>query len=67
MILQEKRDLAVTLAKEYYGENYLSALWGSASVLLTEKDLDIIVKVMESNKWVPMYQLNQYAVRLALA
>ena len=50
MILQEKRDLAVTLAKEYYGDNYLSALWGSASVLLTEKDLDIIVKVMESNK-----------------
>ena len=53
MILQEKRDLAIALAKEYYGDNYLSALWGSASVLLTEKDLDIIVKVMESNKWVP--------------
>jgi len=34
------------LGKEFY----LSALWGSASVLLTEKDLDIIVKVMESNK-----------------
>jgi len=67
MIRDEKKDLAIKLAKEYYGENYLSALWGSASVLLTEKDLDIIVKVMESNKWVPMFQSNQYAVRLALA
>ena len=67
MIRDDKKELAIKLAKEYYGENYLSALWGSASVLLTEKDLDIILKVMESNKWVPMYQLNQYAVRLALA
>ena len=67
MIRDEKKELAVKLAKEYYGDNYLVALWGSASVLLTEKDLDIIVKVMESNKWVPMYQLNQYVVRLALA
>ena len=50
MIRDEKKELAVKLAKEYYGDNYLVALWGSASVLLTEKDLDIIVKVMESNK-----------------
>ena len=47
MILQEKRDLAVSLAKEKYGDNYLAALWGSAGVLLTEKDLDTVIKVME--------------------
>jgi hypothetical protein len=47
MIKDELRDKAIELAKEKYGENYLSALWGSASVLLTEKDLQIIVNVME--------------------
>ena len=43
----DKRELAITLAKEKYGDNYLSALWGSASVLLTEKDLEVVIKVME--------------------
>jgi len=47
MIKDELRDEAIRLAKEKYGDNYLSALWGSAGVLLTEKDLQIIINVME--------------------
>jgi hypothetical protein len=47
MNLHEKRELAYNLAKERYAENAHSALWGSASVLLTEKDLDTIIRVME--------------------
>ncbi len=47
MIKDELRDKAIELAKERYGSDYLSALWGSASVLLTEKDLQIIINVME--------------------
>ena len=47
MIKDELRDEAIRLAKEKYGDNYLSALWGSAGALLTEKDLQIIINVME--------------------
>jgi hypothetical protein len=47
MSIHEKRDLAYALAKANYGDQAIAALWGSASVLLTEKDLDIIIKVME--------------------
>lgn len=47
MNTQELRDEAVKLAKEKYGDNYLAGLWGSASVLLTEKDLQVIINVME--------------------
>jgi hypothetical protein len=47
MSLQDKRDLAYALAKEKYAENAHAALWGSASVLLTEKDLDTVIRVME--------------------
>jgi len=47
MNIHEKRDLAYALAKEAHGVLAHSALWGSASVLLTEKDLDVIIKVME--------------------
>jgi hypothetical protein len=47
MSLQDKRDLALALAKERYAENAYAALWGSAGVLLTEKDLDTVIKVME--------------------
>ena len=43
----EKIDLAVNMAKEKYGEHWLAGLWGSARVLLSEKDLDVIIKVME--------------------
>lgn len=47
MSLQDKRDLAIHLAKEKYAENAHVALWASASVLLTEKDLETIIRVME--------------------
>ena len=49
MSIHEKRDLAYALAKEAYGDTgqTYAALWGSASVLLSEKDLDVIIKVME--------------------
>ena len=47
MIKDELRDQAVKLAKDKYGDNYLSGLWGSASVLLSEKELQIIINVME--------------------
>jgi hypothetical protein len=43
----DKRQLAYDLAKERYGEHAHSALWGSASVLLSEKDLDTVIRVME--------------------
>jgi hypothetical protein len=47
MSLYDKRELAYALAKEKYAENAHAALWGSASVLLTEKDLDTVIRVME--------------------
>ena len=47
MTKDEKLDLAVKLAKEKYGENWLAGLWGSARVLLSEKNVDVIVRVME--------------------
>jgi hypothetical protein len=47
MTKDEKKDLAVKLAKEKYGENWLAGLWGSAAVLLSEKDFQIIINVME--------------------
>ena len=43
----EKLDLAVKLAKEKYGEQWLAGLWGCASVLLSEKDFEVIARVME--------------------
>jgi hypothetical protein len=48
MIKDELRDEAVKLAKEKYGDNYLAGLWGCAGALLTEKDFQIIINVMES-------------------
>ena len=42
----ELRDLAVSVAKENHGLDNYAALWGAASVLLSDKDLEIIVKVM---------------------
>jgi hypothetical protein len=47
MSLQDKRDLALALAKENFGDHAYAALWGSASVLLSDKNLDIVIKVME--------------------
>jgi hypothetical protein len=47
MSKNEKRELAINLAKEKYGEQWLAGLWGCASVLLSEKDFDVIASVME--------------------
>lgn len=47
MSTYDKRELAYALAKENFGEQAWAALWGSASVLLTEKDLDTVIRVME--------------------
>jgi hypothetical protein len=47
MTTHEKRELAYALAKEKYGDNAHAALWGSASVLISEKDLDTVIRVME--------------------
>jgi hypothetical protein len=49
MSTYDKRELAYVLAQEKYGIHAHSALWGSASVLLTEKDLDTVIRVMEKN------------------
>ena len=46
MTKYELRDLAVTLAKENYGTDKYAVLWGAASVLLSDSDLQIIVKVV---------------------
>ena len=47
MTKYELRELAFDLAKENHGTDKFAALWGAASVLLSESDLKIIVKVME--------------------
>ena len=47
MIKDELREQAVTMAKEKYGDNWLAGLWGCAGVLLTEKDFQVIISVME--------------------
>ena len=46
----DKRKLAYELAKEAHGANAWAALWGSASVLLSDKDLDTVIRVMENTK-----------------
>lgn len=50
MIKNELLDEATRLAKEKYGDNYLAGLWGCAGVLLTEKDFQVIINVMEDKK-----------------
>ena len=47
MTKHELRELAFNLAKENHGDQKYAALWGAAAVLLSEKDLQIVVKVME--------------------
>jgi hypothetical protein len=49
MTKYELRDKAVTLATENHGTDKYAVLWGAASVLLTEKDLQIIINVLEKN------------------
>jgi hypothetical protein len=42
------KDIA-TLAKEKHGDNYLAWLWGASQVLLNEKDLQMILELLEEN------------------
>ena len=46
MTKYELRELAYNLAKENHGSDKYAVLWGAASVLLSETDLEIIVKVV---------------------
>jgi hypothetical protein len=43
----ELREKAVTLAKKNYGTDKYAVLWGAAQTFLTEKDLQIIINVLE--------------------
>lgn len=45
----ELRELAVSVATEKHGKDGYAFLWGAASVLLSDKDLQIIVNVLEKN------------------
>jgi hypothetical protein len=42
------KDIA-TLAKEKHGDNWLAYLWGASQVLLNEKDLQMILELLEEN------------------
>ena len=42
----ELRDLALSLATENHGTANYAALWGAASVLLSDEHLEIITRVM---------------------
>ena len=47
MTKDEKIAMCSKLAKEKYGDQWLAGLWGSAQVFISERDLDLIIKVME--------------------
>jgi hypothetical protein len=47
MTKDEKIAKVTKLAKEQFGDNYLACLWGSSRVLLSDKDLNIILSVLE--------------------
>ena len=40
------KDIA-SIAKEKHGDNWLAYLWGASQVLLNEKDLQIILDLLE--------------------
>lgn len=48
MTRNEKIAKCSELAKEQYGDQWLAGLWGSAQVFLSERNLDLIIKVMEN-------------------
>ena len=43
----ELRELAVSIAKEKHGTDKYAFLWGAASVLLSDNDLQVILNVLE--------------------
>jgi len=48
MTKDEKIAKVTELAKAQFGDNYLACLWGSSRVLLSDNDLNIILKVLEN-------------------
>ena len=48
MTKDEKIAKVTELAKAQFGDNYLVCLWGSSRVLLSDSDLNIILKVLEN-------------------
>ena len=48
MTKDEKIEKITTMAKAQYGDHWLAVLWGSSRVLLSDKDLNIIIKVLEN-------------------
>ena len=49
MTKYELRQLAVSVATEKHGTDRYAVLWGAASVLLSETDLQIIINVLEKD------------------
>lgn len=47
MTKDEKIAKVAEMAKAEYGDNWLAVLWGSSRVLLSDRDLDIILSVLE--------------------
>jgi hypothetical protein len=47
MTIQEKHEQVFQLAKEKYPESPYAALWGTASVFLTEEQIEKMVQVLE--------------------
>jgi hypothetical protein len=47
MTKDEKIEKITNMAKKEYGDNWLAVLWGSSRVLLSDKDLNIIISVLE--------------------
>ena len=47
MTKYELRELAVSIAKEKHGTDKYAFLWGAASVLLSDNDLQVILNVLE--------------------
>jgi len=47
MSTEQLKANAEKLAKEKYGVDYFAALWGSASVFLSDEHLETIARVME--------------------
>jgi hypothetical protein len=47
MTKDEKIAKITEMAKAEYGDNWLAVLWGSSRVLLSDRDLNIIISVLE--------------------
>jgi hypothetical protein len=47
MTIQQKHEQVFHLAKEKYPESAYAALWGTASVFLTEEQIEKMIQVLE--------------------